>query len=184
MHEADLTGDSKRVESAIHNIFGTVIKGEPLQILHLSGFSGMQEWRQFAKRYSLSAPRRGLQFLFATIKTRQTPLVDMNVFHRQVGNNSGCIVQGHLSNTPSQNFSKQQKKDRTRLMDFEFSELGEVNRARCWISGSFSGVLPRLQSKPCFVRAPNSVGQARTCGTRAASFGRGPPSKFSTSERV
>ena len=68
MHEADLTGYSKGVESAIHNIFGAVMKGEPLQILHLSSFSGMQEWRKIAKRYSLSAPRRGLQFLFATMK--------------------------------------------------------------------------------------------------------------------
>ena len=67
VHEADPTGDSKRVESAVLNILGKVMKGELLQILHLSGFSGMQEWRKFGKRYSLSAPRGGLQFLFATI---------------------------------------------------------------------------------------------------------------------
>ena len=114
-------------------------------------------------------PGEGLQFLFATIKPGKVPVVDTNVFHLQVENNSVGIAQGHLSNTPSQIFSKQHKKDR-----------GEVNQALCRISGSFSGVLPRPRSEPCFVRAPNSGGQARTCGTRAASRCRGPPSKVST----
>ena len=103
-------------------------------------------------------------------QAKQTLVVDMNVF--QVGNNSRCIVQGHLSNTPFTHlYQTTEKKDRPRLMDFEFSELGEVNQALCGISGSFSGVLPRPRSEPGFVRAPNSVGQARTCGTRSASFG-------------
>ena len=71
VHEADLTGDSRRVESAILNILEKVMKGEPLQILHLSGFSGMQEWRQFVLRYSLSAPRRGSAVSVRDDQTRQ-----------------------------------------------------------------------------------------------------------------
>ena len=130
------------------------MKGEPLQIFHLSGFTGMKEWRQVATRHSLSAPRRGLQFLFATMKSGKA---DTGCRFECLSSTSGEQQWVQCPRDTSQtrlhkSLPNNRKKDRTRLMDFEFSELGEVNRVLCGISGSFSGVLPRPRSEPCFVR--------------------------------
>ena len=46
-----LTEEERSLSSGIFNILGTLVKGEPLQMLHTSGFSGFEAWRKLSKRY-------------------------------------------------------------------------------------------------------------------------------------
>ena len=62
-----LTEEERSLSSGIFNILGTLVKGEPLQILHTSGFSGFEAWRKFSKRYSPTTPMRGMQLMMAAI---------------------------------------------------------------------------------------------------------------------
>ena len=62
-----LKDPEKNISSAIFNILGTLVKGEPLQMLHTSGFSGLEAWRKLSKRYSPTTPMRGMQLLMAVI---------------------------------------------------------------------------------------------------------------------
>ena len=55
-----LTEEERSLSSGIFNILGTLVKGEPLQTLHTSGFSGFEAWR-----YSPTTPMRGMQFMMA-----------------------------------------------------------------------------------------------------------------------
>ena len=57
----------KSLSAAIFNILGTLVKGEPLQMLHTSGFSGLEAWRKLSKRYSPTTPMRGMQLMMAAI---------------------------------------------------------------------------------------------------------------------
>ena len=53
-----LSEDERSLSSGIFNILGTLVKGEPLQMLHTSGFSGFEAWRKLSKRYSEREGRR------------------------------------------------------------------------------------------------------------------------------
>jgi len=57
----------RSLSAAIFNILGTLVKGEPLQMLHTSGFSGLEAWRKLSKRYSPTTPMRGMQLMMAAI---------------------------------------------------------------------------------------------------------------------
>ena len=57
----------KSLSAALFNILGTLVKGEPLQMLHTSNFSGLEAWRKLSKRYSPTTPMRGMQLMMATI---------------------------------------------------------------------------------------------------------------------
>ena len=46
-----LSEDQRSLSSEIFNILGSLITGEPLQILHTSGYSGFEAWRKLSKRY-------------------------------------------------------------------------------------------------------------------------------------
>ena len=52
--------ESKKRSAGIFNILGTVVKGESLQILYNSNFSGAEAWRKLAKRFSPTTPMRGM----------------------------------------------------------------------------------------------------------------------------
>ena len=65
--ELDLKGASTEISSAIFSLLGTMVKGEPLQILYNSNFSGVEAWRKLTKRYSPTTPMRGMQLMMATI---------------------------------------------------------------------------------------------------------------------
>ena len=58
-----LTEEERSLSSGIFNIL--IIKGEPLQMLHTSGFSGFEAWRKLSKRYSPTTPMRGMQLMMA-----------------------------------------------------------------------------------------------------------------------
>ena len=62
-----LTVEMRSLSSGIFNILGTLVKGEPLQMLHTSGSSGFEAWRKLSKRYSSSTPMRGMQLMMAAI---------------------------------------------------------------------------------------------------------------------
>ena len=47
-----LSERERSLSSGIFNILGTLVKGEPLQILHTSGFSGFEAWRKLSKKYN------------------------------------------------------------------------------------------------------------------------------------
>ena len=47
-----LSEEERSLSSGIFNILGTLVKGEPLQILRTSGFSGFEAWRKLSKRYN------------------------------------------------------------------------------------------------------------------------------------
>ena len=47
-----LSEEQRSLSSGIFNILGTLITGEPLQILHTSGSSGFEAWRKLSKRYN------------------------------------------------------------------------------------------------------------------------------------
>ena len=47
-----LSEEERSLSSGIFNILGTLVKGEPLQILHTSGFSGFEAWRKLSKKYN------------------------------------------------------------------------------------------------------------------------------------
>ena len=47
-----LSEEERSLSSRIFNILGTLVQGEPLQMLHTSGFSGFEAWRKLSKRYS------------------------------------------------------------------------------------------------------------------------------------
>ena len=58
--------EADRVLSArVFDILGTLVKGELLQMLHTSGFSGLEAWRKLSKRYSPTTPMRSLQLMMA-----------------------------------------------------------------------------------------------------------------------
>ena len=58
-----LSGEERSLSSGIFNILGTSVKGEPIQMLHTSGFT----WRKLSKRYSPTTPMRGMQLMMAAI---------------------------------------------------------------------------------------------------------------------
>ena len=62
-----LTEEERSLSSGIFNILGTLVKGEPLQMLHTSGFSGFEAWRKLSKRYSSTTPMRVMQLMMAAI---------------------------------------------------------------------------------------------------------------------
>ena len=62
-----LTEGERSLSSGIFNILGTSVKGEPLQMLHTSGFSGFEAWRKLSKKYSPTTPMRGMQLMMAAI---------------------------------------------------------------------------------------------------------------------
>ena len=47
-----LSDEERSLSSGIFNILGTLVKGDPLQILHTSGFSGFEAWRKLSKKYN------------------------------------------------------------------------------------------------------------------------------------
>ena len=47
-----LSEEQRSLSSGIFNILGTLVKGEPLQILHTSGSSGFEAWRKLSKKYN------------------------------------------------------------------------------------------------------------------------------------
>ena len=53
-----LSEEERSLSSGIFNILGTLVKGEPLQILHTSGFSGFEAWRKLSKKYNEKEKRR------------------------------------------------------------------------------------------------------------------------------
>ena len=65
--ELGMSPESKVISSALFNILGTVVKGEPPQMLHTSGFSGAEAWRKLSKRYSPTTPMRGMQLMMAAV---------------------------------------------------------------------------------------------------------------------
>ena len=65
--ELDLTDESRKRSAGVFNILGTIVKGESLQILYNSNFSGAEAWRKLAKRFSPTTPMRGMQLLLATL---------------------------------------------------------------------------------------------------------------------
>ena len=79
--EKDFKEESNRIDSsAFFNILGTVMKGEPRQILFNSNFSGAEAWRKLTKRYSPTTPMRGMQLPLATISPgRPKKLEDTSV---------------------------------------------------------------------------------------------------------
>ena len=62
-----LTEEERSLSSGIFNILGTLVKDEPLQMLHTSGYSGFEAWRKLSKRYSPTTPMRGMQLMMAAI---------------------------------------------------------------------------------------------------------------------
>ena len=62
-----LSEEERSLSSGIFNILGTLVKGEPLQLLHMNGFSGFEAWRKLSKRYSPTTPMRGMQLMMAAI---------------------------------------------------------------------------------------------------------------------
>ena len=68
--------DHQNMSAAIFNILATVMKGEPLQILHNSNFSGCEAWRRLTKRYSPTTPMRGMQLLLATLSPGKVKKMD------------------------------------------------------------------------------------------------------------
>ena len=62
-----LSEEEGSLSSGIFNILGTLVKGELLQMLHTSGFSGLEAWRKLSKRYSPTTPMRGMQLMMAAI---------------------------------------------------------------------------------------------------------------------
>ena len=65
--EVDLSTEQTKVSTALFNILGTVVKGEALQILYNSNFSGAEAWRKLSKRYSPTTPMRGMQLIMAVV---------------------------------------------------------------------------------------------------------------------
>ena len=71
--ESEITDDLQlkdkeiNISPGIFNILGTIVKGEPLQMLHTSGFSGLEAWRKLSKRYSPTTPMRGMQLMMAAV---------------------------------------------------------------------------------------------------------------------
>ena len=47
-----LSEEQRSLSFGIFNILGTLVKGEPLQILHTSGSSGFEAWRKLSKKYN------------------------------------------------------------------------------------------------------------------------------------
>ena len=47
-----LSEEQRSLSSEIFNILGSLITGEPLQILYTSGSSGFEAWRKLSKRYN------------------------------------------------------------------------------------------------------------------------------------
>ena len=47
-----LSEEQRSLSSEIFNIFGSLVTGEPLQILYTSGSSGFEAWRKLSKRYN------------------------------------------------------------------------------------------------------------------------------------
>ena len=88
-----LTEEERSLSSGIFNILGTLVKGESLQMLHTSGFSGFEAWRKLSKRYSPTTPMRGMQLMMAAINPRQSEGTRGGRDpHRQVGGQGLGIV--------------------------------------------------------------------------------------------
>ena len=64
---SSLSEEERSLSSGIYNILGTLVKGELLQMLHTSGFSGFEAWRKTSKRYSPTTTMKGMQLMMAAI---------------------------------------------------------------------------------------------------------------------
>ena len=62
-----LSEAERSLSAGISNILGTLVKGEHLQMLHTSGYSGLEVWRKLSKRYSPTTSMRSMQLMMAAI---------------------------------------------------------------------------------------------------------------------
>ena len=69
------------LSSGIFNIFGTLVKGEPFQMLHTSGYSGFEAWRNLSKMYSPTTLMRGMQLVMAAINPRKAKGLEEVAIH-------------------------------------------------------------------------------------------------------
>ena len=65
--DLDVSELNKSMSAALFNIMATLMKGEPLQMLYNSNFSGAEAWRKLTKRYSPATPMRSMQLLMSII---------------------------------------------------------------------------------------------------------------------
>ena len=64
--------DANDLDSALFNQIAMLMRGESMQIIHNSNFSGTEEaWRHFTKRYSPTTPVRGLQLTISVVSPRK-----------------------------------------------------------------------------------------------------------------
>ena len=67
-NELDDVGD---IDSALFNQLAMLMKGESMQIMHNSNFSGCEAWRRLTKRYSPTTPVRGLQLMMSVVSPQK-----------------------------------------------------------------------------------------------------------------
>ena len=65
-----LSEEQRSLSSGIFNILGSVITGEPLQILCTSGSSGFEEWRKLSKKYNERDVKRQQEMNMKGMKIR------------------------------------------------------------------------------------------------------------------
>ena len=94
-----LTEEERSLSSRIFNILGTLVKGELLQMLHTSGFSGFEAWRKLSKRYSTTTPMRSMQLMMAAINPGKAKgLEEVAIHSRQVeGEGLGIVTRFQTS---------------------------------------------------------------------------------------
>ena len=63
--------DASDLDSASFNQIAMLMKGESMQIMHNSNFSGTEAWRRLTKRYSPTTPVRGLQLMMSVVSPQK-----------------------------------------------------------------------------------------------------------------
>ena len=63
--------DASDLDSALFNQIAMLMKGESMQIMHNSNFSGTEAWRRLTKRYSPTTPVRGLQLMMSVVSPQK-----------------------------------------------------------------------------------------------------------------